>query len=313
MWCCRQISSIRLNRQATFPNDNLWHNKVMKWKWIFILSIACLQVMAQDFLPHRNVPEQELRTLRDEQFKRQIEEGFDGFLEPGADYSRFTGRVTDRDRHANILKVSSESKNIRFFRAGDLVQFQLASDQQSRQCEAYVRSIEEGHFVIYVKDLNRCFNIDAYFRRGAMLVFESQRLAERVYEASKYRVLLVARRRDFFEQLNRINHFIWSFDQERVKVAADYDKRILELQEARERALAGLNKTKQDNIRLQRELMTKLDELDRDLDYHRISKDELHVDRWHLDHDAGVPVEDRPQALRPTTSKRDFDSRNLVR
>jgi hypothetical protein len=282
-------------------------------KIMLLLLLGITGLSAQDFLPHRNVPEEELRTLRDEQFKRQIEEGFDGFLEPGADYSVFTGRVTDRDRHANILKVSSESKNIRFFRAGDLVSFNLASDQGSRQCEAYVRSIEEGYFVIYVKDLNRCFNIDAYFRRGAMLVFKSDRLAERVYEASKYRVLLVARRRDFFEQLNRINHFIWSFDQERVKVAADYDKRILELQEARERAMAGLNKTKQDNIRLQRELMTKLDELDRDLDYHRISKDELHVDRWHLDHDAGLPVDDRPQGPRPTTSKEDFDKRNFFR
>jgi hypothetical protein len=285
----------------------------MKLNFALFVSLCCSWVWAQDFLPHRNVPEQELRSLRDEQFKRQIEEGFDGFLEPGADYSRFTGRVTDRDRHANILKISSETKNIRFFRAGDLVEFQLASDQRARHCEAYVRSIEEGHFVIYVKDLNRCFNIDAYFRRGAMLVFRSERLAERVYEASKYRVLLVSRRRDFFEQLNRINHFIWSFDQERVKVAADYDRRILELQEARERALSGLNKTKQDNIRLQRELITKLDELDRDLDYHRISKDELHVDRWHLDHDAGLPLQERPQAPRPTTSVRDFDNRNLVR
>lgn len=257
----------------------------------------------------RGQSEQELRALREEMFRKQIEEGLDGLLDQSVDYSSFTGRVTDRDRTSNILKLSSENKNIRFFRAGDLVEFRLASDERSRLCEGNVRSIEEGHFVIFVKDLNRCFNPDAYFRRGTMLVFRSEQLANRIIEASKYRVLLIKRRRDYFEQLNRINHFIWSYDQERVKVAADYDRRILELQEARERAIAGLNKSKQDNLRLQRELMVQLDELDRDLDFYRISRDELWVDRWHLDHDAGLPVGRRPQAPVEGANLRDIEDR----
>ncbi len=250
---------------------------------------------AYDLIPSQKQSEAELKLLREQQFKRQIEEGFDAFLDPTHNYADFTGRVSDRNDQSQILKVSSENRNIRFFRAGDLVEFRLASQEKSRLCEGYVRSIEEGFFVMFVKDLNRCFSSDAFFRRGTMLVFRSERLAERVLEASKYRVVLVKRRRDFFEQLNRINHFVWSFDQERVKVAADYDRRILALQEEREQALTGLIKTKQDNLRLQTELKSQLDHLDRDLDFYRISKDQLLVDRWHLDHDVGLPVGERPQ------------------
>jgi hypothetical protein len=280
---------------------------------LLLLSIIAPSLWARpQITPIRTQSDLELVQLREEQFRRQIEDGLDGFFEPGVDYSVFTGRVTDRDQTSNILKISSENRNIRFFRAGDEVTFRLASEQRSRPCEGNVRSIEEGHFVIFVRDLNRCFNPEAYFRRGTMLVLQSERLANRLYEASKYRVLLISRRRDYFEQLNRINHFIWSYDQERVKVAADYDRRILELQQAKDRAMTGLTKTKQDNLRLQRELMVQLDELDRDLDFYRISRDELHVDRWHLDHDAGLPVGRRPQAPVEGANLRDIEDRRRL-
>lgn len=277
-----------------------------------VLGMSIFELRALDFLPSQRQSEEELRVLREQQFQQQIEDGLDGFFNPETDYSYFTGRVSDRDRHGNILKVSSEAKNIRFFRAGDLVRFRLASDERSRLCEGNVRSIEEGFFVIYAKDLDRCFNRESYFRRGTMLVFQSERLAERIFEASKYRVLLIKRRRDFFEQLNSINHFIWSFDQQKVKVAADYDRRILELQEAKEKALSGLNKTKQDQIRLQRELIAQLDQLDKDLDFYRISKDQLLVDRWHLDHDTGLPMAERPQENKPKASREELEERQLL-
>ena len=39
----------------------------------------------------------------------------DSFYDKTFDYSKFSGRVTDRDATASIVKVSSETKNVRFF------------------------------------------------------------------------------------------------------------------------------------------------------------------------------------------------------
>ena len=65
------------------------------------------------------------------------------------------------------------------------------------------------------------------------------------------------------------------------------------------------NKKKQ--VRLQKELSQKLDELDRDLDFYRIRKDQILVDRWHMDQDLGLPVGDRPQEFIKNSGSRDAD------
>jgi hypothetical protein len=36
--------------------------------------------------------------------------------------------------------------------------------------------------------------------------------------------------------------------------------------------------------------------MDEDLEFYRIDKDEPKIDRWHLDHDLGKPVNHRPKA-----------------
>ena len=222
----------------------------------------------------------------------------DSFYDPEFDYSKFTGRVTDRDKSANIFKVSSENGNIRFFRSGDQVNFRFSS-KKSDFCQGFVRSVEDRYFVMYVRDLYECLDGDVhYFRRGTMLYFNSPTLAERVRDASLYRLVLLRRRRDFYGQLNQTNHFVWSYNQEKVKVAADYDKQIIELQKAKQRAMELLLVKKSDSIKLQKELSYRLDKLDKDLEFYRIEKDDLLIDRWHLDHDLGLPVGKRPSELK---------------
>lgn len=219
----------------------------------------------------------------------------DSFYDPKFDYSEFTGRVTDRDDTNSIIKVSSENKNIKFFRSGDLVRFRLAS-KDSRKCRGYVRSVEDGYFVLYVQDITLCWGSGKYFRRGSMIVFNSDTLASRVRDASTFRIVLLKRRRDFYKQLNDVNHFVWSYEQERVQLAAEYDEKITALRQAKQQAMDMLATKKKDSINLQRELAYRLDQLDRDLEYYRIDKDEPKIDRWHLDHDLGKPVQHRPKA-----------------
>ena len=225
----------------------------------------------------------------------------DSFYDGNRNYGYFTGRVTDRDKSSNILKISSENKNVKFFRAGDLVLFTIARKKESDPCEGFVRSVEDGYFVVYVKDIYPCWGKKEYFRRGTVLVFKSSKLFKRVQDASKYRIVLLKRRRDFFNQLNRVNHFLWSFDQQKVLTAADYDAKILQLRKAKEKAMELLLHKKQDQIRLQQELSFRLDELDKDLDFYRIDNHELLVDRWHLDHDTGAPVGRVPQKMKKKT------------
>ena len=220
-------------------------------------------------------------------------ETLDSFYDDQVNYSVFSGRVSDRDQNSNVLKVSSENNNIKFFRAGDQVRFQVAM-VKGGFCEGYVSDVENNFFVIHVKNIYPCWKEGEYFRRGTQLSFYSETLAQRVRDASVYRVILLKRREDFFKQLNGINNFLDSFDQHRILVAADYDAKILQLQKSKEQALADMLVRKNDQIKLQKELIYRLDSLDSELDHYRVEKAELFYDRWHLDHDLGLPVDRRP-------------------
>jgi hypothetical protein len=258
---------------------------------IFLLSFA-LHIM------NINAASKKFDEIKKSMASADSLDGLDSFYDPEIDYSVLTGRVSDRDQSSQILKIQSDHKNIKFFRAGDKMQFNITSQQDSDRCETHVRSVEENYFVVYVKDLNVCWNQDSYFRRGTQLTMHSKDLSDRIKESSLYRVVLLKRRKDFFHQLNKINHFIWSFDQQRVKVVSEYDKQIIALQLQKQKALDLLRSRKADKSKLQKELVYRLDVLDRDLDFYRIEKDEGKLDRWRKDHDLGLPVASRPQRLK---------------
>jgi hypothetical protein len=218
-------------------------------------------------------------------------------IDPNVDYERFTGRVSDRDDNQRIFKVHVENNNTKFFRAGDLVDFKVNLKENKKYCRGFVRSVEDFHFTIYVESLAPCYSDKDYFRRGTVLNFYSKVLALRVFEASKYREQLVLRKEDFLKQLNGINHFLWTFDQQKVKTAADYDEQINRLQREKRRALDDMITLKQERLVLQNELMKKLNELDESLGFYRVERQELMTDRWQMDHDQGLPVGHRPQEI----------------
>jgi hypothetical protein len=223
----------------------------------------------------------------------------DTFYDPNVDYSHFSGRVTDRDATGSILKVASETKNVRFFHAGDFIEFKIQTQGKTESCNSYVRSIEENYFVIYVKDIEPCFTNTEYFRRGTVLLMYSEKLAQRVKEASIYRASLILKKKDYMQQLNHINQNIWNFEERKIQLAAEYDRKIIEAEKDKMRAIGELLSKKNDEIRLQKELISRLDSVDKEFIFYRIEKDDLMFDRWHLDHDLSVPVYDQPEALRP--------------
>jgi hypothetical protein len=220
-------------------------------------------------------------------------------IDPSVDYERFSGRVSDKDDTSRIFKIKVENNNTKFFRAGDLVLFTVNLKDNRDYCKAFVRSVEDFHFTIYVESLGPCYSTKDYFRRGTVLNFNSKILAIRVFEATKYREQLVVRKEDFLKELNDINHFLWTFDQEKVKTAANYDEQINKLQRDKRKALDDLISLKQERLVLQNEYMRKLNELDESLMYYRVERQELMTDRWQLDHDLGHPVGQRPQDIRP--------------
>lgn len=222
----------------------------------------------------------------------------DSFYDPKFDYSSFSGRVTDRDKTASVVKVSSENRNVKFFRAGDLIEFKIQSTPDTDYCQGFVRSIEDNYFVMYVKDLTPCYTKDDYFRRGTVLVMSSPKLAQRVREASVYRASLLDKKKDFMVQLNGINSDIWNFEEQKIQVAADFDRRIAEIEKEKIKALDELLTRRNDQIKLQRELAFRLDNIDKELGFYRVEKDELLIDRWHMDKDLGYPVYDRPEEVR---------------
>jgi hypothetical protein len=216
-------------------------------------------------------------------------------MDPAIDYGVFTGRVSDKDDTGRIFKVQVENNNSKFFRAGDTLFFRV-QNRDGERCKAFVRTVEDHFFAMHVDNLASCW--EGYFRRGTVLSFESPVLSQRVFEAAKYRETLILRKDDHLRQLNAINHFLWTFDQQKVKVAADFDSRMLELQVAKQRALDDLIHQKQEQSVLQGELMKRLNETDEALKFYRVERRELLTDRWNLDHDAGVPVGQRPQEIK---------------
>ena len=217
------------------------------------------------------------------------------FYQKGHDYSQFKGRVSDRDEASSVFKVQSDSENVKFFKGGDQVRFKVEQNPNKDFCQGDIRTVEPGFFTMYVKNLYPCWNEGEYFRRGMILNFKSSRLAERVQDASEYRLILLKRREDYFKQLNKMNVFIWSFKQQKVQLAAQYDKKIEELKKKKRRALEGLLSKKNDVASTQRELIYRLDNLDEKLEFYRIENHSQKKNRWSKDHDLGLPVYRYPE------------------
>lgn len=220
------------------------------------------------------------------------------FIDPKVDYENFMGRVTDKDETGRILKIKVENNNTKFFKAGDIVYFNVNNHQTDTPCRASVKNIEDFYFVIYVQNFKSCWNEERYFPRGVQLNFESEVLAQRVFEASKYREILLLRKDGFLKQLNNINHFLWTYDQQKMKTAAEYDEEINQLKRKKQLAIDNLLQTKQENLLLQVELQKKLDGLDESLKHYRVERQEYLLDRWNMDHDNGLPFPQRPLSLK---------------
>ncbi len=226
-----------------------------------------------------------------------------GFLDKNVDYSQFSGRVSDRNKMGNILKVKVENDNIKFFRSGDKVLFRVG-ENGTNYCQASVKDVESFYFTLYVATLSPCTKRGFYLRRGSVLRFTSEVLRERVFQGSKYREILLLRKEDYLRQLSQVNHFIWSYDQQRVQLAAEYDLRVLDVQKSKQRAMDDLQIQNQEQTLLQLSLQRKLDEMDDTLKRYTIERQELMVDRWHLDHDLGLPVGKRPQEMKRRASSK---------
>lgn len=230
--------------------------------------------------------------------QKTVGEPNNNFIDPRVDYSKFMGRVTDKDDTGRILKVKVQNNNSKFLKAGDIVYFKVNNHSNKKFCRASVRTIEDFYFSMYVQDFDACWGHDKYFPRGAQLNFKSELLSTRVLEGSEYRKLLILRKEGFLEQLNQLNGFLWTFDQQKLKTAIEFDKRINELLREKQLALDNLIGRKQESLRLQTELVSKLDTLDESLNHYKVERQEYLIDRWNMDHDSGVPVGRRPQGLK---------------
>ncbi len=213
--------------------------------------------------------------------------------DPGRDYSRFTGRVTDKNDAERILKIQAETKNVQFLKIGDLLTFEIKSGLGKKlPCRAHVKSSGEAHYlVIRVEELGPCWNRSHYFRRGTLLYFTSVLMQTRVRDATAFRTLLLRRKEDFLKQLNGINHFLASYDQQKLLAVAQYDQQIMELQRKKQRSMNSLINKKSDYIRLQKVMVKKLDALDKDLEFYKIHQEKNTRDGWKSELLFGIPVE----------------------
>ena len=218
----------------------------------------------------------------------------DSYYDSSVDYSEFTGRVTDKETKKNFYKVYSTNENVKFFRVGDFVKFRPINSEREF-CHASVRSVEkESYFVVYATNLSQCFGEEVYFRRGALLSFQSDILSQRVKDASIHRKQLLERKKNYLNELNDVNHFVWSYDQQKVLLVGEYDQKILALERAKRKALEQLALRKKESFVLQKELAFQVDKIDHDLQYYRVYQYNTKPDKWSFDQDLGKPVEKKP-------------------
>lgn len=190
------------------------------------------------------------------------------------DYSRFSGRVSDRNQSHTHLKISSESKNMKFFRTGDQIYFRL-SNRDTEYCSGYVRNVEEGYIVITHNSLKPCLGKQNFILRGTSLLLFSERLNERVRDADLYHRVLSRKKKNFRNQYNEVNHFIYSFHQQRLKLASEFDRKIHNLKEKKDIALQRIIDKKRESAILQKELNRKILELEKNLQFYTIDSQSL--------------------------------------
>ena len=128
-------------------------------------------------------------------------------LSPTEDYSKFFGRITDRNQRGDILKIHTENSNIKLFQAGDLTKFYVASKQDKAPCISYVRDVEDNYLVVSLSNVDQCWEEMGGVRRGAILKIESETLAKRIVDAGVFREVLIKRKNDYLSQLEEVNGF----------------------------------------------------------------------------------------------------------
>jgi len=255
--------------------------------FLFILLLSSLFANAYGNLTLPNLPPDNI-----------LDKPNHSFIDPNVNYEEFMGRVTDKDDSGRVLKIKVENNNTKFFKAGDVVYFRVNNHKTLDPCRATVRNVENFYFTLYVQDFRYCWSKGQYFPRGVQLNFSSKILGQRVFEASKYREILLLRKDGFLNQLNNINNFLWNYNQQKIKTAAEYDEEINSLKRKKQLAIDNLLQTKQENLMLQVELQKKLDSLDESLKHYRVERQEYLVDRWDMDHESGVKFPQRPMKLK---------------
>ena len=214
------------------------------------------------------------------------------------EYSKFYGRITDRNQRGNILKIHTENSNIKLFQAGDITKFFMASKVSKEACIGYVRDVENNYLVLSVNNIDKCWSQFGRIRRGSMIKLESEILAKRIIDAGIFREVLIKRKNDYLKQLEEVNNFLLSFKQNKVIELARIEQEIVQLQEKKIRKANSLNLKRKDYIHLQRELNFRLDKLNEDIETYRLEKVRLLRDRWARDHDLGKPIGARPQEMK---------------
>ena len=206
------------------------------------------------------------------------------------DYSYFYGRITDMTADGKIVRLNTENKNIKLFRAGDILKFKTIKGEIDKECLGYVRDTDGAYLVFSVTSYSACWDKDYKMRIGTLLRINSERLFERLKDAKVFREVLKKRKEDFLSQLNEVNTWLWTFKQQKLKAVAKFDQEIEKMKMEKQQEISNLSLKRKDFLHLQRELKFRLDELDRDIEFYRIENARVLRDRWAMDRDLGLEV-----------------------
>ncbi len=166
-------------------------------------------------------------------------------------------RMTDKSENLKIFKVALKANKVKGLKLGDPLEFSI--NESPKFCKALVKNLEEDFLTVYVEEISDCWDKKMMLRRGMIFNFSEAQIEARIIDSRLTKQELEVKRKDFVNQLNDINIYLYNFDLKRKKVEAEYNNKIRELRLEKIKVLEDLYRERKAKSEIQLKLKADLD------------------------------------------------------
>jgi hypothetical protein len=195
--------------------------------------------------------------------------------------STFGGRVSAINTQAELVRVKTDFKNMKFLNKKDKIDFWNETNPQNK-CQSYIVAKSNDYTLLKVPNFNACIT-KVHITTGSWLYFESADLDKNLVIAKELVSILVKKKTALDARLDRNKKELATYTD---KVEA-VNKRYLVLREKLElewrKELTDLEEDKVMTQKTFQETQARVDDINHKLEQYRVYDTNLEEDRWSLD------------------------------